>query len=60
MNTDKSFNNQPKPQGKPLDAGTPDKDTESRLDELTDKPSSGMQETRPGPGGEAPGQVAKM
>ena len=47
--------------GKPLDAGTPDKDTESRLDTLTDDDSSGgMHTTKPGPGGEAPGQVSKM
>jgi len=58
MTIDKtSFKDQQKPQGKPIDAGTPEEDTESRLDKLTD---SGMHPTKPGPGGEALGQVAKM
>ena len=58
MHTDKtSFNNQ-KPQGKPIDAGELDKN----VDGQAEKPDhdGGMKETRPGPGGEAPGQVSKM
>ena len=45
--------------GNRIDAGAPDKDTESKLNKLTDS-GSGMNETQPGPGNEAPGQVSKM
>ena len=58
-NDNTSIDTLQKSHGKPIDAGAPDKDTESKLGKLTDS-GSGMNETQPAPGNEAPGQVAKM
>lgn len=58
MHTDKSNLNNQKPHGKPIDAGERDKNVAGQVDKPSD--DGGMKETRPGPGSEVPGQVAKM
>jgi hypothetical protein len=59
MHTDKiSFNNpQKKSTGKPIDTADIDKELESPVETSSGK---GLNETRPGPGNEVDGQVAKM
>ncbi len=58
MNTDKTSFNDKKPQGKPVDAAaTLDDDVETPVEKSSGK---GLNETRPGPGNEVDGQVAKM
>jgi hypothetical protein len=57
MTIDKNFNSQ-KSSGKPIDAGAPSAE-DKRLETPTIK-GSGLDETKPTPGNEAPGQVAKM
>lgn len=59
MHTDKTNINNPqkKSTGKPIDTTEIDQELESPVEKASGK---GLNETRPGPGNEVDGQVAKM